>query len=130
MLLDLGLEGIWSDASPNISPCGFKRACCEALVSADTTGHVKIAISMVLVDTRNVKMTMIASPDGNVRGGILNENKTFVHLLLCVAWRWDFPIQTIHGVPMSLVIGDLQQQPHQVRVVACDTPEFQRLKNL
>jgi hypothetical protein len=71
-------------ASINISPWGFKAACCEAPLSADTMGHIDFVISMVLAKAGNVKSTMVGRLEGNVRAGILDVMKTFLDGMLQV----------------------------------------------
>jgi hypothetical protein len=81
-------------------------------------GNVEVAISLVLVETGNVKMTTIGRQEGNIRGGLLDVMKDIASwdvVLTCFA---IFPIQPAHVVPMSLAIGDLQQRPWQAATVA------------
>jgi hypothetical protein len=102
------LQEIHPGTSTSISPWGLQGACCEALHLADTTGHVKIAISVVLTEAGNVKMAIIGRPKGNSGGGILDTMKTLLHRMSCGLGCGTFPVETAGLVHVSLVIGDLQ----------------------
>jgi hypothetical protein len=68
---------------------------CEAPISDDTTGHVKIAISMVLVDAGNSKTAVrLDGQKVTAEGGILDAMKTLLHGMLCGLDSGIFPVQT------------------------------------
>jgi hypothetical protein len=90
---------------------GFKGEHCEALVSIDSTGHVEVAISMVLEEAGNVKMATIGRPERTCGGRILDLVKTLLHRMLCGLGCGTFHVQTAQAVPVSLVICDLHQWP-------------------
>jgi hypothetical protein len=61
-------------------------------------GNVEVAISLVLVETGNVKMTTIGRQEGNIRGGLLDVMKDIASwdVVLTCFCNFSYPTRT-HG---------------------------------